>query len=107
MEKDADLMARMILLSGDPRVGFLTNPESRNKPNHIEVNGEKIVCLAQGGECRHNPEYYSPRLEDRKSWTTPIIDETCPNECWYKMLVCDNHPKDCPTSRTYYPQYNK
>lgn len=47
-------------------------------------------------------------MNDAKSWTTPIIDETCPNSCGYKMLVCDDHPEGkCPSRINYYPEYNK
>lgn len=108
MDKDAQLMAQMILLTGDPRVGYLTNPDTRNSPNFIEVNGEKIVCVAQGGECRFNPKFYTPGMNDAKSWATPIVEETCPNKCPYKRIVCDDHPEGgCPSCAKYYPEYNK
>ncbi len=46
-------------------------------------------------------------MNDRKSWTTPIIDEDCPDRCCYKVLVCDGHDDKCEGSITYYIQYNK
>jgi len=106
MDEGASILMPMVLLGGE-QIGDLTNPETKNHPGFIEVNKEKLVCLAQGGECRHNPDYYSPGLRDAGSWKTPIVDESCPNKCVYKVLVCDNHPKDCKDSVTYYPQYNK
>ena len=96
-EKDSLLM--QMTLVGGPQVGYITNPETRTHQGFIEKNGEKIVCLAQGGECRYNPNF--------KVWKTPIIQEDCPNECCYKSLVCDEHPRDCKGSTTYNPQYNK
>lgn len=106
MNKDADIMAGIVIFGG-PQAGFNTNPESKTRQCFIEVNGEKIVCIAQGGECRYNSRYYSPGLNDAKSWTTPIIDNTCPDRCCYKVLVCDNHEKECEGSIEYFPQYNK
>ncbi len=106
-EKDAALMMNALTIFGGPAVGFNTNPKTKKRQCFIEVNGEKIVCIAQGGECRYNHKYYSPGLNDRKSWTTPIIDEDCPDRCCYKVLVCDSHDDKCENSITYYPQYNK
>jgi hypothetical protein len=105
----ADLMEHMIVFGGVSGVGYMTNPDTKNRPSFIEVNGQKVVCTAQGGECRYNHRYYSPGMHDSKSWTTPIIDRSCPNECGYKMLVCDEHGdhKNCNHSRNFYPQYNK
>lgn len=102
----ANLMTKIVLFGG-PQTGFNTNPETNKRSCFIEVDGEKIVCLAQGGECRYNHKYYSPGLSDTKSWTTPIIDEDCPDQCCFKSLVCDNHPEKCEGSTTYYPEYNK
>ena len=104
--KVAMLMNEMVLFGG-PDVGFNTNPETEKRSCFIEICGEKIVCIAQGGECRYNHRYYSPGLNDRKSWTTPIVDNDCPTKCCYKVLVCDGHDKKCEGSITYYPQYNK
>lgn len=70
MGKDASLMAEVVLRGG-PQAGFLTNPGERDRQNFIEINGEKIVCTAQGGECRSNPNYDAPGLRDAKSWKTP------------------------------------
>jgi hypothetical protein len=106
MNKDAEIMAGVVLFGG-PQVGFNTNPETKTRKCFIEVDGQKLVCLAQGGECRYNHEYYSPGLSDAKSWRTPIIDENCPNQCCYKVIVCDDHGDKCEGSITYYPQYNK
>lgn len=102
----ANIMARIVLFGG-PQAGFNTNPETRERPCFIEVDGQKLVCLAQGGECRYNYKYYSPGLNDAKSWTTPIIDEDCPDQCCYKSLVCDDHEEKCEGSIEYYPHYNK
>ena len=106
MDEDASVLLQMVL-TGGPQVGYLTNPETKNHPGFIEVNGEKLVCLAQGGECRYNSKFYSVGMRDAKSWKTPIIQEDCPNECCYKSLVCDDHPKECKGNITYYPEYNK
>jgi len=106
-EKDTAMMMNMMVIFGGPTVGFSTNPETEKRPCFIEINGEKIVCIAQGGECRYNYKYYSPGLNDSKSWTTPIIDKDCPTECCYKVLVCDGHDEKCEGSVTYYPHYNK
>lgn len=106
IDNDANLMAALIL-EGGPQAGFLTNPEERDRQNFIEVNGEKLVCIAQGGECRSNPNYYTLGFGDAKSWKTPVIDVDCPNKCPYKVLVCDNHPEDCEGKITPYAQYNK
>ncbi len=106
-EKEAaDIMAGIVIFGGH-KVGFNTNPETEKRQCFIEIKGEKIVCIAQAGECRCNYNYYSPGLNDKKSWTTPIIEESCPDRCLYKVLVCDNHEKGCEGSITYYPQYNK
>lgn len=106
MDKDAGIMAGITLFGGC-RVGFNTNPETETRLCFIEINGQKIVCLAQGGECRYNYKYYSPGMGDAKSWRTPIIDEDCPNQCCYKSLVCDGHEERCEGSIEYYPEYNK
>jgi len=106
MKKNVLEIAKLILFGGS-QVGFNTNPESKTKPCFIEINGQKIVCLAQGGECRFNDSYYTPGMNDEKSWTTPIIDKQCPNRCPYKVLVCDDHEEKCEGSMEYYPQYNK
>jgi hypothetical protein len=106
-EKDAAMMMNAMTIFGGPAVGFNTNPETEKRPCFMVVNGEKIVCLAQGGECRYNYKYYSPGLNDRKSWTTPIVDIDCPDRCCYKSLVCDGHDEKCEGSVTYYPHYNK
>lgn len=106
MDKDVEIIAGSVLFGGC-QVGFNTNPESKTRPCFIEVDGQKIVCLAQGGECRYNSDYYSPGMNDAKSWTTPIIDESCPDQCCYKVLVCDDHGDKCEESIEYYPQYNK
>jgi hypothetical protein len=106
-EKDAALMMNEISIFGGYAVGFNTNPETEKRDCFIEVDGEKIVCIAQGGECRYNYKYCSPGLNDIKSWTTPIADKDCPDQCCFKVLVCDNHDEKCEGSVTYYPQYNK
>lgn len=100
---------RKIILFGGPQTGFLTNPKINNARilQHIEIKGQILVCIAQGGECRNNHKYYTPGMNDGKSWTTPIIDESCPNRCHYKCIVCDNHDGKCEGSIEYYPVYNK
>jgi hypothetical protein len=100
-------MMNAMTLFGGCNVGFNTNPETEKRDCFMVVGGEKIVCLAQGGECRYNYRFYSPGLNDMKSWTTPIVDEDCPDRCCYKVLVCDNHDEKCEGSITYYPHYNK
>lgn len=106
MDEDAKIIAAMTLFGGH-QVGFNTNSETKTKPCFIEIKGEKIVCVAQGGECRYNHKYYTPGMRDTKSWTTPIIDEDCPNRCGYKMIVCDDHEEGCKDNIEYYHQYNK
>lgn len=109
-KKDAEIFAEILstmTIFGGPQVGFNTNPETKTRPCFIEIKGQKMVCLAQGGECRYNYNYYSSGMRDAKSWTTPIIEEDCPNRCCYKVLVCDDHPDKCEGSITYYPYYNK
>ncbi len=106
MNEDADIMAGIVLFGG-PRVGFKTNPKAEKEHCFIEINGQKVVCIAQGGECRYIHKYYSPGMQDTKSWTTPIIDADCPDRCNYKVLVCDNHGENCEGSIEYYPMYNK
>ncbi len=106
-EEMGSLLLQKMVLFGGCQVGFNTNPRNGIDPSFIEVNGEKIVCIAQGGECRYNHKYYSSGLNDMKSWTTPIIDKSCPNQCCYKVIVCDNHNENCEGSIRYYPQYNK
>ncbi len=106
-QRTEDELKRDIILGGidrgRPEVGYMTNPETAKHPGYIEFYGEKIVCDAKGGECRFNDKY-------RNNWTTPIIQLDCPNECPFKMLVCDNHPnkgKDCKDAITPYSQHNK
>lgn len=70
--------------------GFMTNTEE-NIYKWLVINGEKVVCLAQGGECRRNPRFYSPGLDDPRSWRTPVIDKSCPDNCPSRYIVCDNH----------------
>ena len=106
-EGDAAMLMNAMVIFGGCSVGYNTNPETEKRPCFMEINGEKIVCIAQGGECRYNYKYYSPGLNDRKSWTTPVVDEDCPDRCPYKVLVCDEHDEKCEGSVTYYPQYNK
>lgn len=106
MDDDANIMAGIVLFGGS-QAGFNTNPETEKRECFIEVDGQKLVCIAQGGECRYNHKYYSYRLNDAKSWRTPIIDEDCPDQCCYKMLVCDEHGEKCEGSIEYYPHYNK
>lgn len=105
--KDEGFVMNEMVIFGGHQVGFHTNPETEKRQCFIEVNGQKIVCLAQGGECRYNYDYYSPGLNDKKSWTTPIIDFSCRDECPYKVLVCDGHDEKCEGSIIYYPHYNK
>lgn len=102
----ATLMERIVLFGG-PQAGFNTNPETKTRECFIEVDGQKLVCVAQGGECRYNHKYYSPGMGDAKSWRTPIVDSDCPDRCCYKMLVCDEHGEKCEGSIEYYPHYNK
>lgn len=103
----ATLMERIVLFGG-PQAGFNMNlGETEVEKPFMEVNGQKLVCVAQGGECRYNHRYYSPGMGDAKSWRTPIINHDCPDRCGYKMLVCDEHGEKCEGSIEYYPHYNK
>lgn len=73
-------------------------------------NGDQVVCLAQGGECRFNSKFYTPGMGDTKSWTVPQVDHTCPNRCGYKMVICRHEQTEgdeCPGYINYYPQYDK
>lgn len=107
MDDEANIMAGVVLFGG-PQAGFNTNLEKTGtRPCFIEVNGQKLVCVAQGGECRYNHRYYSPGLNDAKSWRTPIVDDDCPDQCCFKALVCDEHGEKCEGSIEYYPHYNK
>lgn len=103
----ANTMRNMILFGGDSRVGYLTNPKNADKSPFITVNGEKVVCTAKGGECRFNFKYYGSGSNDPNFWKTPLINNTCPNQCPYKMIVCDDHKPRCEGSVEYYPEYNK
>ena len=99
-----------LVLCGGHEVGMMTNPDRENRPNFIEINGEKVICRAQGGECRQYGEFYSPGLRDPDSWRTPIISHKCEDRCPYKYLVCDEH--DHSTDEDVgvfipYPHYNK
>jgi len=106
-DDDANIMAGIVLFGG-PQAGFNTNlEETETRKCFIEVDGQKLVCVAQGGECRYNYKYYSPGMGDAKSWRTPIVDSDCPDRCGYKMLVCDEHGEKCEGSIEYYPHYNK
>ena len=104
MTKEANLIAAVVLQ--EPRVGFMINPD-KSKSHFIEVNGEKIVCLAKGGECRHYGRYYTGSLNDTDSWVTPTISESCPNSCPYKHLVCEGERHKDHDYIEYYPEYNK
>jgi hypothetical protein len=83
MDKEAGLLAAIVLQDPTGRAGFLTNPD-KSRSHFIEVAGEKIVCLAKGGECRHYGEFYTGSLNSKESWVTPVISESCPNACPYK-----------------------
>jgi hypothetical protein len=106
-ESDVGLLMNNMVIFGGCEVGYNTNPKTEKESCFIEVGGQKIVCLAQGGECRYNHNYFSWSLNDKKSWTTPIIAECCPDTCSYKVLVCDDHDEKCEGSIRYHPQYNK
>lgn len=100
----------LIVLYGREKTGFSTNPNLEERPTSIVINGEKIVCTAQGGECRRYGEFYSPGLRDTGSWRTPIISAKCENSCPYKYLVCDGHnhtDEEDVFIFTPFPQYNK
>jgi len=108
-DEEASLMAAIVLTGGFD-AGISTNPDINNRPSFIEINDEKVVCTAQGGECRHYGEFYtSGGLQDPASWKTPIINKSCPNTCPYKHLVCDNHDHTGSDIRVFKPyrQYNK
>ncbi|MCK5012196.1 MAG: hypothetical protein KAS66_00090 [Candidatus Omnitrophica bacterium] len=107
--EDARAVELMVLYGG-PKVGMMTNPDSYKRPNHIMINGEKVVCRAQGGECRQYGEFYSPVPSETGSWKTPVISHRCPDSCPYKYLVCDGHdhsPNEDVGIFIPYPHYNK
>jgi len=66
-------LLRNIVLFGGPKVGFSTNPDTKKHLGYIEINGEKIVCLAQGGECRYNSKFYTPGLNDEKIFKKTVL----------------------------------
>ncbi|MCK4665887.1 hypothetical protein KAU33_04015 [Candidatus Dependentiae bacterium] len=105
------LMMNALVIFGGEKVGMMTNPDLKNRPNFIEINGEKVVCLAQGGECRqHGQFYFSGGLNNPDSWKTPIISRGCEDRCPYKYLVCNGHDHahdDGVDVFIPYPQYNK
>lgn len=110
--ENAGSLKALVTLMGGSDVGFNMNPDAKNKPTFIEINGEKVVCMAQAGECRHYGQYYTGSLNDSDSWVTPIISESCPDKCWYKYLVCDEHKHTNDEEEdigkiTYYPERNK
>jgi len=106
-DDDAKLMEGIILFGGS-KAGFNTNlGETEVEEPFIVIKGQKLVCVAQGGECRYNHRYYTMGMGDAKSWRTPIIDDDCPDRCCYKALVCDGHGEKCEGSIEYYPHYNK
>jgi len=106
MSEEANLLAAMVLQDLTGRAGFLTNPD-KDRPHVLETGGEKLVCLAKGGECRHYGEFYTGSLNSKESWATPIISEGCPNRCPYKYLVCDGATHEGHDYVEYYPEYNK
>lgn len=52
-------------------------------PSNAGNREDGKICTAQPGECRFNRRYYSPGMNDAKSWSCPSADETCPNRCPY------------------------
>jgi len=100
----------LLVLYGGQKVGMMTNPDRADRPNFVQTNGEKIVCLAQGGECRQYGEFYTPGMNDAGSWKTPIISHKCEDRCPYKYLVCDGHdhaPEEDVDIFIPFLQYNK
>jgi len=90
--KEQAVIMNALVLSGAFDVGMKTKPDLKNRPSFIEINGEKVVCLAQGGECRQSGQFYFPGgLNNPDSWKTPIISRGCDDRCPYKYLVCDGH----------------
>ena len=99
-----------MVLNGGFDVGMSTNPDTKNRPHFIEICGEKVVCLAKGGECRTYGEFYTVGgLRDSQSWKTPVISKSCPDKCPYKYLVCENHDHSNDDAFVFqpYPEYNK
>ena len=109
--KEQAFIMNALVLSGGFDVGMKTNPDLKNRPSFIEINGEKVVCLAQGGECRQSGQFYFPGgLNNPDSWKTPIISRGCDDRCPYKYLVCDGHDhSDDDSVKVFipYPDYNK
>lgn len=90
-EEAARVMTKMVLFGGHD-VGIMTNPDLKNRLNYVEINGERVVCLAQAGECRVSGQFYSiSGLSNPDNWKTPVASESCPDECPKKYLVCDGH----------------
>jgi hypothetical protein len=106
MPEEAGLLQTIILQDPTGRAGFLTNPDE-NRPHFLDIGGEKVVCLAKGGECRVYGEFYTGSLNNKESWVTPVISENCPNSCPYKYLVCEGTAHKDHNYTEYYPEYNK
>lgn len=82
--KTADMMRDAVLFGSPFGTGFMTNPRTPDQP-WIEVNSEKVVCLAKGGECRSNPMFYtgslnsSARTITTHQRRTSVASSTTPN----------------------------
>lgn len=105
---NGDLISNAVLFGGFD-AGMSTNPDTKTRPHFIIVDGEKLVCLAKGGECRERDEFYTMGMRDSKSWKTPIIAKECSDRCPYKYSVCEghDHSEDDVFVFTPYPEYNK
>lgn len=54
-----------------------------NGPSNCGNRKDGKICTAQAGECRYNYKYYTPGMNDAKSWSQPCADNTCPERCGY------------------------
>jgi len=63
----------------------------------LEINEQKVVCMARPGECRNNNWHYSSGMRSDQAWSTPFVLNSCPNSCPYKYLVCRGlgHSEKC------------
>ena len=52
-------------------------------PSNAGCRKDGKVCVAQPGECRYNSRYYTLGMHDRKSWSDPCADDTCPDRCCF------------------------
>lgn len=81
---DNNLIAATVLLGGPAA----TMGMGRKHPMPTK-DGRILVCMAQAGECRHNPRHYEPGMGGDRSWTLPQIEPGCDRRCGYRLEVAD------------------